>query len=138
MNHLDLQQLALQRSQDARVLLAADCSWGAYYLAGYAVECALKACIAKAIPAHQFPDPAFARAVYIHNLEQLMQLADLKGALDTEMKANTSLRRNWAVVKDWEETSRYDVTCDKTKALDLYQAINEGPDGILAWIERRW
>jgi hypothetical protein len=138
MNREDLHRLALQRSEDARVLLAADCSWGAYYLAGYAVECALKACIAKAIPAHEFPDPAFARSVHIHNLEQLMQLADLKGVLDTDMKANESLRTNWAVVKDWKETSRYDVTHDTKRATDLYRAIHDRPDGILAWIIPRW
>jgi len=29
---------------------------GAYYLAGYAVECAIKACIAKGTRRYEFPD----------------------------------------------------------------------------------
>ena len=41
MNRSDLQKLAEIRVQDSEVLLGA-CRWaGAYYLAGYAVECAL-------------------------------------------------------------------------------------------------
>ena len=36
---------------DARALLAAGCWAGAYYLAGYALECALKACILKFVEA---------------------------------------------------------------------------------------
>jgi hypothetical protein len=41
----DLQQLADARIAEANALLAAGLWDGAYYLAGYAVECALKACI---------------------------------------------------------------------------------------------
>ena len=47
MNRTDLQQPALTRLAEAKALLAAGFPAGAYYLAGYAVECALKACIAK-------------------------------------------------------------------------------------------
>jgi HEPN domain-containing protein len=47
MNRTDLQQLAELRIKEARILLDGDSYSGAYYLAGYAIECALKACIAK-------------------------------------------------------------------------------------------
>jgi len=55
MNRLDLQQLAWERSGDAQELLAAGRWSGAYYLCGYAVECGLKACIAKLSRLHDFP-----------------------------------------------------------------------------------
>jgi len=42
MNRADFQQLADERISEAAVLLAASKFSGAYYLAGYAVECALK------------------------------------------------------------------------------------------------
>jgi hypothetical protein len=45
MNRVDFQNLATERLSDAEALIAGgrfDC---AYYVAGYAVECALKACI---------------------------------------------------------------------------------------------
>jgi HEPN domain-containing protein len=44
MNRDDFQQLADVRIAEAAVLLAQGNYDGAYYLAGYAVECGLKAC----------------------------------------------------------------------------------------------
>ena len=45
MNRSELQRLSNERIEDAQALLAASRWAGAYYLAGYAVECALKACV---------------------------------------------------------------------------------------------
>jgi hypothetical protein len=56
MKRKDFQELAAVRLKEARVLLRAGCYEGAYYLAGYAVECALKACISKQTERHEFPD----------------------------------------------------------------------------------
>jgi len=44
-NRPQLRQLAEDRILDAACLLACGRPAGAYYLAGYAVECGLKACI---------------------------------------------------------------------------------------------
>ena len=44
----ELQELSKIRLKEASALLELGLSDGAYYLAGFAVECALKACIAKA------------------------------------------------------------------------------------------
>ena len=52
----DLKGLALTRLREAKVLLANGEYSGAYYLAGYVIECALKACIAKQTQRHEFPD----------------------------------------------------------------------------------
>jgi HEPN domain-containing protein len=56
MNRNDLRRLARIRLKEARMLLEADCSDGSYYLCGYAIECALKACIARNTQRHDFPD----------------------------------------------------------------------------------
>jgi hypothetical protein len=45
----DFKSLADLRIEDARLLLRSGRQQGAYYLCGYAVECALKACIAKTV-----------------------------------------------------------------------------------------
>jgi hypothetical protein len=45
MNRVQLRQLAEDRILDAACLLAGDRWAGAYYVAGYAAECGLKACI---------------------------------------------------------------------------------------------
>src|SRR5439155_18484686 len=65
MNRADFHKLTEIRMREAKVLLARKCYEGAYYLAGYAVECALKACIAKRTQAHDFPPkPDLVRSFY--------------------------------------------------------------------------
>lgn len=44
MTRTELQRLAIERLADARALLTTKRWSGAFYLAGYAVECGLKAC----------------------------------------------------------------------------------------------
>ncbi len=56
MNRSDLQKLAVIRIKEAKLLLDNDAYEGSYYLAGYAVECALKACFAKQTKQYEFPD----------------------------------------------------------------------------------
>ena len=57
---------------------------GSYYLCGYAVECALKACIAKATQRSEFPDLDKVKASYTHDLTVLVKKAGLKSILETE------------------------------------------------------
>jgi HEPN domain-containing protein len=54
-NRKDLQRLARTRLSEARVLLSAKKYDGAYYLAGYAIEFALKSCVAKQVKKFDFP-----------------------------------------------------------------------------------
>ena len=75
MNRTDLQLLAEDRLKDAGVLLANGRFGAAYYLAGYAVECALKACIAKLTKAEDFPIKNSTSTVYIHDLKKLAATA---------------------------------------------------------------
>ncbi len=49
MNKSDLEKIVDIRIKEAKVLFDAECYEGAYYLAGYALECAIKACIAKKV-----------------------------------------------------------------------------------------
>jgi HEPN domain-containing protein len=76
MNRADLQKLSNMRIREAKVLFAAEEYSGAYYLAGYAVECALKACIAKSVQRYDFPDKSLAQKSYVHDLKDLLRLAD--------------------------------------------------------------
>ena len=57
-----LQQLAEVRLADAILLLQANRASSAYYLAGYAVELALKACVSKLVQPNTIPDKAFINA----------------------------------------------------------------------------
>jgi hypothetical protein len=80
---------------------------GAYYLAGYAVECALKACIAKGTKRYEFPDKERAVSSYSHKLQELVKVAGLELALAGLVRTSPEFRTNWEAVKSWTEQSRY-------------------------------
>ncbi len=138
MNRNELQKLAEMRYTEAKTLLQAGCYQGAYYLAGYAIECALKACIAKQIVQYEFPDRVLANNAWSHNLERLIGTAELEYRFRIARRKNQVLEANWSVVKDWNESSRYDITISKAKAGDLFQAGFAKDDGILGWIKEQW
>jgi len=132
----DFKALADLRIAESRILLANHKEQGAYYLAGYAVECALKACIAKKTKRFQFPPKAEdVREVYSHKLEKLVEAAGLKDQRYRELKSNPSFAANWSTVKDWTEESRYKTTGLNGK--DMYNAVS-GANGVLPWIKLRW
>jgi HEPN domain-containing protein len=91
-----LQALAEARVADARTLLRGKRFDAAYYLAGYAIECALKACIATKTKRHDFPDKDFAREVYTHNLADLVRIAGLKETLKHRSHQDRPSRPNGA------------------------------------------
>lgn len=137
MNRTDLQQLAQVRLEEARVLLANRRYAGAYYLSGYVIECALKACIARRTRRHDFPDKNAVNQSHTHDLNQLIKAAGLEARLRQAMGADPNFETNWAVVKDWSETSRYRRSSAR-KAQDLFAAITNPRYGVLRWIRRRW
>lgn len=125
------------RLREARALLDAGHSAGAYYLTGYAVECALKACVAKQVKRCDFPDKDLANKAFTHNLEQLVRVAGLEREFEADRNAEPHLAVNWAIAKDWSENARYDTGISETQARDLYSAV-AGTNGVLPWVRRRW
>src|SRR5580692_7453568 len=97
----ELQKIADMRIEEAKILLDKGKWSGAYYLAGYAVECGFKACIAKRTKKHSFPDKAFVNKCYVHDVEQLLGCTTILPLMDRAFELN------WAIVKDWDEKSRY-------------------------------
>jgi hypothetical protein len=98
-NRAELRQLAEDRIEDARILLAAGRWSGAYYLAGYALECGLKACIMARVEKTGviFQDKKVPEKCYIPDPEKLVELADLKPDLDAATATNATLSGNWGV-----------------------------------------
>ena len=81
MNRTDLQRIAVAHLEAARSLLESR-HWGpAYYLAGYSVECGLKACIAHQFREHDFPDKKIVDASYKHKPSDLVRTAGLEPQL---------------------------------------------------------
>lgn len=137
MNRADLKKLALERLEDARVLLDGGQFSGAYYVCGYAIECALKACIAKRTKRHDFPDKNFAHECFTHDISQLVKLGGLKPALDLEIANDSTFEVNWTVVKDWSAQSRYQIHTEQ-KARNLYSAVSHRRHGVLRWLKHHW
>jgi hypothetical protein len=116
------------------VLLNARRYDGAYYLAGYAVECALKACIARKTKKGSYPDKNFVNQCFTHNVDVLANLAGIRPALNA---AHPDVALNWAIVKDWNEHARYGRK-KRAEAVALYNAIAHPTHGILTWIKSHW
>jgi HEPN domain-containing protein len=135
-NRADFQRLAKARISDAKVLLAAKRWAGAYYVAGYAVECGLKSCIIRHLMVtDEFPEKRCSEQCWTHGLPQLLTLAGLKRGMDASV--DSDLLDNWDIVKDWTEASRYAGTT-RDKAENLYHAITDKSHGVFSWIKVRW
>ena len=136
MNKVTFETLVDIRIKEAKILLDAQCYQGAYYLAGYAVECTLKACIAKQVQAEDFPDKKLAQDSYTHNLPKLLTTAGLKQILINEENQDEDFRLDWSIVKNWSEEARYNHQISAVKAQALFDAITHCDSGILPWIKR--
>jgi hypothetical protein len=137
MNRNDLRQLSRIRIKEARTLLEAGCFDGSYYLCGYSVECALKACIAKKTRRHDFPDKKTVNDSYSHNLTALVAVAGLNTLWQDEMTSDPEFALNWTTLKDWSEERRYRLSTKK-EARDLYRAAVSRQHGVLRWIRQYW
>ena len=133
MDRRDLQALAKIRLREAKALLSLGLNDGAYYLAGYAVECALKACIAKQTRRHEFPDKVRVVASHTHDLRTLVKLAKLEDARLERVRTDNQFRYNWGIVEQWSEQSRYRRS-EEASAQALLRAAN----GIVGWIRLHW
>jgi HEPN domain-containing protein len=139
-NRLEWQQLAERWLVDAKCLLDGHNWSAAYYLAGYAVECGLKACVLArvgATPEVIFEDKKFSEKCWTHSVLELVKQANLEPVRAADVVANPALGKNWLVVKDWNERARYE-TKSHQKARKLYSAITDSPNGVMQWIMSHW
>jgi hypothetical protein len=132
-----LELLAIERLKESKLLLDQKCFNGAYYLAGYAVECGLKACIAKQINLHEVPSKIFVNEFYVHDLTKLIKLAGLENDFTNKLKSDPDFAVSWSNVKDWNEAARYKEWTE-FQARDLYNAIQNLKGGMLSWIQQYW
>lgn len=141
-NKKQLQKLAKIRLIDAQSLLGRKRWSGAYYLSGYVVECALKACLLKHLGES---DSIFGVTGYLkqladcwtHDLVKLVTLAGLDADFGAARGANPTLENYWGISKEWRETSRYEETTE-IKARDMFKAVSDKSNGVYLWIQSRW
>ena len=137
MTRRDLQQLSKIRLKEAKVLLESGLWDGAYYLAGYSIECALKACIAKGTQRYEFPDKKRVDSSHSHNLLDLLRIADLENALVQAGREDPEFRNKWDTVRLWSEQSRYKKNSAKS-ARELLAAIDEKGNAVFKCIQLHW
>ncbi len=137
MNRSDFQVLAEERVEDAKALLTTGRHGAAYYLCGYAIECALKAWIAKGTREHDFP-PRDSGSLYTHRLSELLDRADSARDWSRECQIDVDLRKNWALTRDWSEHSRYDANISLQQAQALFRAVTDPKSGVLECLRRYW
>lgn len=138
MNKSDLETLVDIRVSEAKVLLESENYQGSYYLAGYALECAIKVCIAKQVRQYDFPNKELAQKSHKHKLTDLLGVAGLKQKLNEKENADLDFKLNWAVAKDWTVESRYECSIESSKANDLFQSVTNENSGVLAWLKTFW
>lgn len=142
MNRKTLQAIAAERVKDAKALLGRKRWAAAYYLAGYAVEIGLKACVLRYVGESGaiFSDAKYLKELggaWTHDLEKLVGLAGLKPKVQQQVQQSAKFDEYWAVVKSWSEVSRYE-TKTETEARQLFEAITDPADGVLKWIRTQW
>jgi len=138
-NRKALQDLAETRLLDANELLSSKRWSGAYYLSGYAVVCALKACVLVYVENTGviFEDKEYGKKCWTHDIETLVTAADLKTARDADIAFNLALGKNWLTVNKWSEVARYQNKTESEARL-LFDAITDHADGVMRWIKVRW
>ena len=133
----DLQAYAQAKLDDASILMQNRRYSNAYYLAGYAVELGLKACIAAQINAETIPDKAFIKDIFTHEFPKLIGLAGLTTELKNQMEKDSEFGANWAIARGWSPDVRYE-TRDVTSAQIFIAAIAHPDSGVLQWIKTHW
>jgi hypothetical protein len=133
----DLQEIARVKLDDAIFLLQHHRFANAYYLAGYAVELALKAVIARSMAAEVIPDKAFVAAIYGHDLRQLVNLAGLTTDLSQIERADAIFATNWALAARWQPAHRYQTIPSSTAEVTV-QAIADPEHGVFRWTKKHW
>lgn len=138
MNRKTFQALARLRLAEAKTLLDAGHFAGAYYLAGYVIECGLKACVAKKTNRFDFPlDKKALENVYTHDIRRLASGANLETKLKDAQSADSTFGQYWALVVQWSEVKRYELADEKT-ARDMLTAVGHTKHGVFRWIRKHW
>jgi HEPN domain-containing protein len=138
MNRSEFKKLSSVRLREAQILFNQRQYSGSYYLAGYALECALKACICRKMRKGEFPpDSKALKDIYTHNLVHLVRGAELENQLRAQQTSDPVFAIYWALAKDWSEVSRYRLYT-REAARDLLQAITDSQHGIMQWLAAHW
>lgn len=133
----DLRANAERKLADAKTLLGVKSPSNSYYLAGYAIELGIKACIAAQVAADTVPSKELLKGFLEHDFRKLIGLAGLATALKEKQDADSDFGANWAIISEWSPDVRYENT-DMMSAQVFIQAVDDSTTGVLTWIKNYW
>lgn len=132
--------MAQLRLDESSLLLDQNFCTGAHYIAGYAVEFAIKAVICKRLNVEIFDDELLdipkevSKSFKIHNLRNLIILSGLQQELKKLIKEDSEIAKAWTIVSEWNEQQRYKLDCEKATALRFLNAVKI----VIRWIKTHW
>jgi len=132
-----LEELATARLREAVSLFDDGHCSGAYYLGGYVVELALKACISASFQPDAIPDKRFVEKIYVHDLKKLVELAGLEAERREKISADRLFAAHWEYIAEWSENTRYKVTGEGTSR-SFIEALRDPDHGVFEWIRTHW
>jgi hypothetical protein len=142
----EFKTLANKRLDEAKALQQAGHYEAAFYLAGYAVECGLKAAVCKTLQIDIFDMPTdLHKGFKTHRLDHLIVLSGLSKQLAEDIAADTSLSlaaspfltppldfEGW---QSWSEQVRYNVIDCPEQVL---QEFVSNVDYFMSWLRNHW
>jgi HEPN domain-containing protein len=134
-----LKKLARLRLKEAEQLYQRRLYDGCVYLCGYVIECALKARICRFLGLTTYPtEGEHGRIFKTHNFGILKLLGGLEGEIT--ITKNKVLFENWSAVAKWDPEQRYARagSCDRKRAAEVLASIKDKPNGVFAWLTKRW
>jgi hypothetical protein len=80
------------------------------------------------------PKPEYVRnTLYRHDLKILLRAAELETEFDELLKRDLALSKQWDMVRDWSEESRYDAR-DQKAAEDMVESAR----GVVSRLREYW
>jgi len=122
---------AIRRFEEAQVLFKAEYTTGAVYLAGYGVECILKALLLTAVPANQRATllQSF-RGAKAHEYDWLRSLYLEKGGARFPREIN----KHFTLVNDWSTDLRY---LPRQVGTADAESLLKATEAIMQWAQER-
>ena len=103
LNRKELRLLSRERLKDAKALRTQRRYHGAIYMAGYAVEIALKERICKTLQWKDFASFPSSPNLKIHNLDTLLIFSGV------ERHVKSRYLVEWSIVQSWNPEQRYEI-----------------------------
>jgi HEPN domain-containing protein len=132
-----LRLLAQEKIDDANLLFDHGRYSNAYYLYGYGVEFALKACISRLFKEHSIPEKRLVNDTYVHDLKKLVVTAKLDDELENREIESQIFKEHWRIVSSWSEQARYEmIVKDLADAIRI--AVTDEENGVFKWLKNHW